>query len=570
MKFQTNFLCIAVVTITMQIPSAARSALPHLDRPARADTIRVDFNEDGYDDYVTTEAATGHLRWFAADEGGWRELSEVEAVDPWRVSSPEPRAEILRGLVSQGDVPLLFAVTFGGRLRVIDTRTGMSAMLRSISYFQNRLFPNAMSSSPDSGLVVFSRYHYDGHLYDFRPVSASLVTDHPLALPQMLNVRGLATIDEDNCYAARSVLTPSPDVGNELWILHPVSGTASLVGSMGNRFRQTQSLALAPDGVLYGWSISLGQLMRIDTATGVATPVGQPWGPRPDIQGMAFAPDGTLFGGRQDLYRIDPETGMTELVGPTTHRSNFMYIESDIRGLAFAKARLKEINFLLRGGDIPAELPEWPRGIIQGFITGAEDLDVLRIDTKSIRIAGDLPVMHCRIADVVAPPGRPGDHSQTGPDGFPDLIFSFDSTILFDLLWPMPIGEVSGLGIFARTVDEILLFGTAAIDVPNGDRSFQAKAVNDDGNEMSAFPNPFNPQTVLSFSLAGPDNVSLIIYDHRGCLVRTLASGLLSAGSHRVTWDGKDDRGAAVSSGAYRVLLRTSGRPQSIAVLLLR
>jgi hypothetical protein len=563
-------LWVAITAIAVQVPASATSALPGPELPAGWEMTRVDFNEDGYDDYVASDARTGRLRWFTSGEGGWREMSDVEAVDPWRVSSPERRSEVLRSIVAQGDVPRLFAVTFDGRLRVIDTRTGLSALLGSISSFQDRLFPNDLSSVPDSGLTVFSRNYYDGHLYDFRPVSGSLVANHLLDLPQMLDVRGLATRDEDHCYAARFILTANPDTGNELWALHPLSGTASLIGSMGDRFHKTQSLALSTDGVLYGWSISLGQLMRINTATGAAELVGTAQSVRPDIQAMAFAPDGTLFGGRWGLYRIDTQTGLAELVGPTSYGTNQMYINGDIRGLAFASARLKEVVFGLRGGEIPAELVERPRGIIQGYLAGAADLDVSRIDTKSIVVAGDLPVAHCRIADVVDRLDLSGDHGGAGADGFPDLVFSFDSAILFDLFWPVPISEVRQLEVVARTIDGTLLFGSASFSEPIGIRGEKASDVSGASSELSAVPNPFNPQTTFSFALAAPGEVSLVVYDHRGSRVRTLVHGSLPAGDHRIPWDGLSDRGAAVSSGAYRALLRTPGQARSIAVLLLR
>ncbi len=56
-------------------------------------------------------------------------------------------------------------------------------------------------------------------------------------------------------------------------------------------------------------------------------------------------------------------------------------------------------------------------------------------------------------------------------------------------------------------------------------------------------PNPFNPQTVITFSLPRAQDVRLRIYDISGRLVRTLVRGRLEAGSHEVTWKGRDDLG---------------------------
>jgi hypothetical protein len=65
------------------------------------------------------------------------------------------------------------------------------------------------------------------------------------------------------------------------------------------------------------------------------------------------------------------------------------------------------------------------------------------------------------------------------------------------------------------------------------------------------YPNPFNPSTNIAFYLASPGNVSLVIYDVKGSVVRTLADGAKPAGRHTATWDGKNDGGRQTSSGVY-------------------
>jgi len=71
------------------------------------------------------------------------------------------------------------------------------------------------------------------------------------------------------------------------------------------------------------------------------------------------------------------------------------------------------------------------------------------------------------------------------------------------------------------------------------------------------FPNPFNPSTVIRFSLPGAGPVSLSIYDVNGRIVRTLVDETLRAGQHEVTWDGRDAAGHEVASGVYLVRLMT-------------
>jgi hypothetical protein len=64
-------------------------------------------------------------------------------------------------------------------------------------------------------------------------------------------------------------------------------------------------------------------------------------------------------------------------------------------------------------------------------------------------------------------------------------------------------------------------------------------------------PNPFNPRTTISYSLAVAGPAKLAIYDVNGRLVRTLADGLQAAGPHTLVWDGTDDLGHRVASGIY-------------------
>ncbi|MCK9995225.1 MAG: hypothetical protein KAH56_02975 [Candidatus Krumholzibacteria bacterium] len=68
---------------------------------------------------------------------------------------------------------------------------------------------------------------------------------------------------------------------------------------------------------------------------------------------------------------------------------------------------------------------------------------------------------------------------------------------------------------------------------------------------LGARPNPFNPRTVLEFSLLASEDVSLAIYDIRGRRLRDLHHGPLEVGNHEFVWSGKDDQGRRVSSGVY-------------------
>ena len=78
---------------------------------------------------------------------------------------------------------------------------------------------------------------------------------------------------------------------------------------------------------------------------------------------------------------------------------------------------------------------------------------------------------------------------------------------------------------------------------------------------LQNFPNPFNPETWIPYTLAHGASVSIGIYNVRGQLVRQIDLGQQPAGSYlnRETaayWDGKDQFGEAVSSGVHFYTLK--------------
>jgi hypothetical protein len=73
-------------------------------------------------------------------------------------------------------------------------------------------------------------------------------------------------------------------------------------------------------------------------------------------------------------------------------------------------------------------------------------------------------------------------------------------------------------------------------------------------------PNPFNPQTTITYDLPRATHVTLRVLDIAGRLVRTLVDDNLPAAQHRAIWDGTDDSGRRQSSGLYYYQLVTDDR----------
>ena len=83
-------------------------------------------------------------------------------------------------------------------------------------------------------------------------------------------------------------------------------------------------------------------------------------------------------------------------------------------------------------------------------------------------------------------------------------------------------------------------------------------------------PNPFNGQTLISYSLPEPAHVHLRVFNSVGWRVKDLVDAVQATGSHGITWDATDDEGRAVSSGVYLCELRFGGETQTVSLTLLR
>jgi WD40 repeat protein len=87
------------------------------------------------------------------------------------------------------------------------------------------------------------------------------------------------------------------------------------------------------------------------------------------------------------------------------------------------------------------------------------------------------------------------------------------------------------------------------------------------------YPNPFNPETWIPFDLAESGRVQVSVYDDLGSVVRRLDLGQLPAGAYRsreraAYWDGRNDAGESVASGAYFIELNVGSRRQTRRAML--
>jgi len=115
--------------------------------------------------------------------------------------------------------------------------------------------------------------------------------------------------------------------------------------------------------------------------------------------------------------------------------------------------------------------------------------------------------------------------------------------------------------IYPNLGEYVARFVTGTSDNPNVPTEFAL-----DQN----FPNPFNPSTQIRFTIPDEGQVKLSVFDLLGREIRVLLHSSLTAGSHTLTWNGRDASGVSAPSGVYFYRLTHGDRQVTRKLLLLR
>ena len=86
---------------------------------------------------------------------------------------------------------------------------------------------------------------------------------------------------------------------------------------------------------------------------------------------------------------------------------------------------------------------------------------------------------------------------------------------------------------------------------------------------LAVSPQPVHARARVTFVLATPSHMTLVVHDLAGRRVRALLSGTGDAGLNQLTWDGTGDAGHRLAPGVYYLQLTTPGGASSRPVLLL-
>jgi len=112
--------------------------------------------------------------------------------------------------------------------------------------------------------------------------------------------------------------------------------------------------------------------------------------------------------------------------------------------------------------------------------------------------------------------------------------------------------------------------------VDMGAYEWQGSYIND--NDVTNFepvlknhPNPFNTETIISFSVAEAHEESeIVIFNLKGEKIVILLKRNLPGGKHYITWNGKDSSGKSVSSGIYFCRIKSGKQENTRKLILLK
>ena len=119
-----------------------------------------------------------------------------------------------------------------------------------------------------------------------------------------------------------------------------------------------------------------------------------------------------------------------------------------------------------------------------------------------------------------------------------------------------PDGESAASNIVSITLTEVSIIEDT--DMPTITSSI--------GN----YPNPFNPETTISFTIPIESNLRIDIYNIKGQKVKALINGVYEAGNHKIVWNGLDDNGQNVGSGIYLYRMKTDDFSQTKKMVLMK
>ncbi len=460
-----------------------------------------------------------------------------------------------------------------GRLFIVDVGTGIGTHICNLPTYPD---PGATELEYDDqayrGFVQARDGIFSGQLVDMltcAPLGGMVGTDD-------FAFNGLEYVD-GVLYGTGIAFSCEP---SHFMILDPETGATTLIGMTG----KGPISGLAWDAVtqtMYGitgcWKdYGLSELVTIDLLTGLATTVGNTG---ISAGSLEFGPDDMLYAGGNNtdggnLYQINTADGTATLVGPTGFPG--------VTGLTLVSSRAITAQLDIKPGSCPNSLNVRlfedssddgklkKGGVLPVAILGTDEFDVHDIDPSTILFQGVAPLRDS-YEDVAAPvvDGYECECTTSGPDGFVDLSLKFSTRDIVAMLGNGCPGCITPLTMTGQLMDGTPFEATDCVRIIGWELDPPPPPPLMTGGPKTtlgpAVPNPFNPETRISYVLAQPGFVRLGVYDVTGRLVTRLVSEDQSAGEYVVEW-----KAGELPSGVYFCRFETGDVRLTRKMLLLR
>ena len=113
--------------------------------------------------------------------------------------------------------------------------------------------------------------------------------------------------------------------------------------------------------------------------------------------------------------------------------------------------------------------------------------------------------------------------------------------------------------------DILVYFG-----IPNGDPGNITSVLPTRVFSVNCSPNPFNALIRIEYTMPERGHLDISIYNVRGQLVRKVIDETVASGAAKLAWDGRDERGANVASGAYFYVAKKAGERKVGKIVLVK
>jgi len=222
----------------------------------------------------------------------------------------------------------------------------------------------------------------------------------------------------------------------------------------------------------------------------------------------------------------------------------------------------------------PNPLNTKSKGVLPVAILGSADLDVNDIDVSCILLERVAPIRSA-VEDVstTVVDGEECDCTTDGADGFDDLTLKFDTQEIVAALGSVNDGDQEVLTLTGNLIDGTAIEGKDCVIIKSKGKGLDkaaSTALLESFSLEPNYPNPFNPETRITYSLANGADVIIKIFNVRGRLVRTFVNEFKSAGQYSILWDGRDSSGLLVPSGTYIYQIKAGDFEQTRKMVLLK